>query len=178
MSALCLLSASCFSVGSAEAELEPLLALDDALVLFVVAVALAAEVDWVAAVAVWTAGACGWKASTPAVPATVAARTMGERRIGLAPALRKRRTRSGWRAWGRRRAGARRRASATAHRARTGRPRGDADRGRGGRATARRGGPRPASRRARRDARCGGGPRRRRRRGARDRRASRRAAGP
>ena len=29
------------------------------------------------AVAVWTAGACGWKARTPAVPATVAARTMG-----------------------------------------------------------------------------------------------------
>src|SRR3954451_8834086 len=39
----------------------------------------------VGAVAVGAADACGWKASTPAVPATVAARTMGERRIGGTP---------------------------------------------------------------------------------------------
>jgi hypothetical protein len=45
-----------------------------------VAVAVAADVD---AVAVWTVGACGWKARTPAVPATVAARTMGDRRMVL-----------------------------------------------------------------------------------------------
>src|SRR3954469_6293687 len=34
------------------------------------------------AVAVWTAGAWAWKARMPAVPATVAARTMGDRRMG------------------------------------------------------------------------------------------------
>src|SRR4051812_39216691 len=34
------------------------------------------------AAAVWTAGACGWNARTLAVPATVAAMTMGDRRIG------------------------------------------------------------------------------------------------
>jgi hypothetical protein len=34
------------------------------------------------AVARWTAGVWGWKAKTPAVPAIVAARTMGDRRMG------------------------------------------------------------------------------------------------
>jgi hypothetical protein len=33
------------------------------------------------AVAVWTAGVWAWKASTPAVPAAVAARTIGDLRI-------------------------------------------------------------------------------------------------
>jgi hypothetical protein len=33
-----------------------------------------------AAVAVWTAGVLGWNARTPAVPAIVAAMTMGDRR--------------------------------------------------------------------------------------------------
>jgi hypothetical protein len=33
------------------------------------------------AVAVWTAGVFAWKARMPAVPAAVAARTMGDRRI-------------------------------------------------------------------------------------------------
>src|SRR4051812_13131244 len=33
-----------------------------------------------AAVALWTAGVWAWNARTPAVPATVAARTMGDRR--------------------------------------------------------------------------------------------------
>src|SRR3954453_12733075 len=37
------------------------------------------------AVAAWTAGVCGWKARTPAVPATVAARTMGARCISWSP---------------------------------------------------------------------------------------------
>src|SRR3954453_6619782 len=32
----------------------------------------------VAAVALWPAGGCGWKASTAAVPASVAVRTMGD----------------------------------------------------------------------------------------------------
>src|SRR4051812_25978544 len=40
-----------------------------------------AAVGGAVAVARFTAGACGWKARTPAVPAMVAARTMGERRM-------------------------------------------------------------------------------------------------
>src|SRR4051794_39507202 len=45
-------------------------------------VALADAVDLVDAVAVGTAGVRGWKARMPAVPAIVAVRTMGDRRIG------------------------------------------------------------------------------------------------
>ena len=52
---------------------------DEPVALDGVAVAAVAGVD--AAVAVGTAGVCGWKARTPAVPATVAARTMGDRRM-------------------------------------------------------------------------------------------------
>jgi hypothetical protein len=55
-------------------ELEPLEPPDDAGGLLVVVVVVAA---------VWTVGVCGWNASTPAVPATVAVRTMGDWRIGL-----------------------------------------------------------------------------------------------
>src|SRR4051795_5501332 len=43
------------------------------------------DADAVDAVAVCTAGACAWKARMPAVPATVAVRTMGDRRMGSAP---------------------------------------------------------------------------------------------
>jgi hypothetical protein len=39
-------------------------------------------VDGGDAVALRTAGVWGWKARMPAVPATVAARTMGDRRMG------------------------------------------------------------------------------------------------
>src|SRR6185295_4916783 len=64
----------------------------------------------VVAVAGWTAGVCGWKAITPAVPTTVAAKTIGERRI------RTRTPRSGSVARPRPRAGARRRAGGRAAR--------------------------------------------------------------
>jgi hypothetical protein len=59
------------------------LELDDAVVLVVAPAGADPDVvAAVAAVAVGTVDACGWKASTPAVPATVAARTMGDRRMG------------------------------------------------------------------------------------------------
>jgi hypothetical protein len=45
-----------------------------------VAVAVAEGVAAAEAAAVRTAGECGWKASTPAAPATVAVRTIGDRR--------------------------------------------------------------------------------------------------
>src|SRR3954469_2373520 len=46
---------------------------------------VAAEGARVGGVEVGAADACGWKASTAAVPGTVATRTMGERRIGGTP---------------------------------------------------------------------------------------------
>jgi hypothetical protein len=45
-------------------------------------VVTAGVAEAVEAVAGRTAGVCAWNARTPAVPAAVAARTMGDRRIG------------------------------------------------------------------------------------------------
>src|SRR3954451_7176555 len=103
---------------------------DDELDELAVAVAVAAGVV-VVAVAVWTAGVWAWKARTPAVPATVAAMTMGDRFMGCF-GVRRRRTRSGSAAWSRPPARARRRAPARTARARRGSPRGGSGRGRAG----------------------------------------------
>src|SRR4051812_47759684 len=48
-----------------------------------------------AAVALWTAGACAWKASTPAVPASVAGGAVGGRRIRWGPGAERGRLRRG-----------------------------------------------------------------------------------
>src|SRR3954447_15451164 len=74
----------CVSIALPVAVPETALDVLDPVVAGVAVVAVGAVVAVVAVVAVATgaADACGWKASTPAVPATVAARTMGDRRIG------------------------------------------------------------------------------------------------
>src|SRR3954454_11924302 len=149
MSALCFVSASCLRIGSAEEEIWsergslPWSSSASMLVIlpFLTVTRTWALPYWVStappvavfdelepldadevgvAVARRAGGACGWKASTPAVPATVAVRTREDRRMAGLRGVRRRRTRSVPAAPARRRARAPRRAGGPARRGRRG----------------------------------------------------------